>query len=281
MLNYFTDSIIAVKTCMFLANIALIIITLNWLLSTHFYRNEGVLGWNLIGQYHRFKSIDLLDIIASFLFSEPILSITLYLRFLSLFLLLLLPYDYELNFWIIGFVFYSLVVMNYRNVAYGIDGADKLLTIIFGAFFILYLQPFYLNIQYACLWFISGNVMFAYFISAYHKVKNKENWYIQNGSLHLFNHPFWVDVKFLTIRTKHQKLFFLLDKTVLIWQLTFLIALLIGGHFLLLYLAIGVGFHLFNAFFLGLNKFLFVWLSAYPAIIFCSNHAHRVLTNIL
>ena len=38
----------------------------------------------------------------------------------------------------------------------------------------------------------------------------------------------------------------------------------------LLLMAAGAGFHLLNSYVFGLNRFLFAWLAAYPALWFCS-----------
>jgi hypothetical protein len=41
----------------------------------------------------------------------------------------------------------------------------------------------------------------------------------------------------------------------------------------LLLMAAGAGFHVLNAYVFGLNRFLFAWLAAYPALLFCSQLA--------
>ena len=53
---------------------------------------------------------------------------------------------------------------------------------------------------------------------------------------------------------------------VLIWECTFPLAWL-NHTFCLAYLAVGVVFHLANTKILGLNRFFWVWLAAYPSLL--------------
>lgn len=56
---------------------------------------------------------------------------------------------------------------------------------------------------------------------------------------------------------------------VLLFELLFPLALLSPKSAALFILAAGV-FHLLNAYILGLNRFLFIWVSTYPALYYCS-----------
>ncbi|MDB4990089.1 MAG: hypothetical protein JWN04_5267 [Myxococcaceae bacterium] len=57
---------------------------------------------------------------------------------------------------------------------------------------------------------------------------------------------------------------------VLLFELSAPLTLLVGPRFTVAWLAVGLSFHLLIAVTLGLNRFLWAWLAAYPALLFWS-----------
>jgi hypothetical protein len=67
---------------------------------------------------------------------------------------------------------------------------------------------------------------------------------------------------------------------IIIFEIAFpFVVFFLGGSFLVTFLFLGLVFHGFNAWVLGLNRFFWAWLSAYPSLIYLSHHRAWSLWN--
>jgi hypothetical protein len=126
------------------------------------------------------------------------------------------------------------------------------------------------GVSLGCLWYISIQTCLSYFVAGMAKLKSR-NW--RNG-------------RALVVFMERASCLPLTGATSL-WQggmgwgacvASWLVILFEGGfplalmnpHLGLFFLGGGLLFHLTNAYLLGLNRFVFVWAAAYPALYFCS-----------
>lgn len=127
----------------------------------------------------------------------------------------------------------------------------------------------------ACLWYIAVQVCLSYWIAGIAKLR-KPHW--RNGrALYLLvtatNYETPIEVQQLLQNSKIAKL---ASWLILIFECTFPLALL-SPDLCLIYIAAALFFQLGNFFVFGLNRFVFAWLAAYPALYWCS-HLSKVLT---
>lgn len=161
-----------------------------------------------------------------------------------------------------------LIAVRFRGTFNG--GSDYMTTLILLAVFIAGFCPDNSLGQLACFAYIGIQTILSYFIAGLTKLKEK-SW--RNGQaikqflLHS-NYPVDSNTKALI-----KKPFFALMASViiLIFECTFPLVLL-DKRICLIYLCIGFLFHLENFFVLGLNRFVFAWLAAYPALYYLSDY---------
>ena len=153
-----------------------------------------------------------------------------------------------------------------RN-AYGHDGADQMAWIIFCGLTITNLVGTPLA-ETAYLWFLALQACLAYATAGIAKASASQ-W--RNGSCligilgtRIYGHAALTD--FLRRKPTFVRL---LAPLLIVWQCSFPIVLLAPVPVGLVILGIGVLFHLANAYFMGLNTFVWSFIATYPAIVFC------------
>ncbi len=124
-------------------------------------------------------------------------------------------------------------------------------------------------------WFYLGiQVILSYFISGFFKLKNKD-W--RNGEslkklLQGSNYNIPSNIKILA---NNRPVILFLSWLVILFELSS-IAVFINLTVCLAYIAIAFIFHVVNFYILGLNRFVFAWLAAYPALYFLISYIHQI-----
>jgi hypothetical protein len=95
--------------------------------------------------------------------------------------------------------------------------------------------------------YLAVQLTLSYFVAGLVKVRQKE-WRDGSALTTLTGLPAWM------------------ARPVLLWECTFPVVWL-NHNLCLIYLAIGLVFHLVNARVLGLNRFFWIWLAAYPSLL--------------
>ncbi|MES2769489.1 MAG: hypothetical protein V4596_10125 [Bdellovibrionota bacterium] len=161
-----------------------------------------------------------------------------------------------------------LIAVRFRGTFNG--GSDYMTTLILLAVFIAGFCPDDSIGQLACFAYIGIQTILSYFIAGLTKLKEK-SW--RNGRaikqfLLYSNYPVDTNTKALV----KKPLFALMASVIiLLFECTFPLVLL-DKRICLIYLCIGFLFHLENFFVLGLNRFVFAWLAAYPALYYLSDY---------
>lgn len=124
------------------------------------------------------------------------------------------------------------------------------------------------KIQLGFLWYIALQATLSYFVAGVSKAKSKSWWNGKELSL-LMTHTSYaipMTVKNFLNRPLGAKLASL---GLILFECSFPLAF-INKQFAIVYLSAAVIFHLINFYVLGLNRFFFAWIAAYPAIYFLS-----------
>ena len=170
--------------------------------------------------------------------------------------------------WILGFLLLStsLTALRWRGSFNG--GADYMTAVVLLGAFIASCFPESENVQLASFAYISVQVVLSYFLAGIAKAK-QQKWRDGRAITEFALHSYYA----VDPRTKRlaKKPFYanFAAKMILIFECTFPLALL-DPRICLVYICIGFFFHLENYFILGLNRFLFAWLAAYPALYYVS-----------
>ncbi|MEW6056674.1 MAG: HTTM domain-containing protein [Bdellovibrionota bacterium] len=124
--------------------------------------------------------------------------------------------------------------------------------------------------QTACLWYIAFQTSSSYFISGLAKI-TKRNWRTGKALKGFFESTVYEPSPVLGFASRRPRVLFFASWFVMIFECTFPVAL-VNPNLCLAYLGLALGFHLANFYVFGLNRFLFAWAAAYPALYFCSQY---------
>lgn len=119
------------------------------------------------------------------------------------------------------------------------------------------------NTQFG-IYYLAVQVAGSYVVAGFVKLKNAE-W--RNGTAlpHFMQAQTYGAPKWAQILVSKRFLSVSLSWFIILFECSFPIAFL-SRELCALYLCLGLGFHLMNFFILGLNRFFWIWLSAYPVI---------------
>lgn len=124
------------------------------------------------------------------------------------------------------------------------------------------------NVGVGCLWYLSIQTMMSYFIAGSVKLKNADWRSGRALQMYLSRPPYDPPVFFAKV-SKKPGLILLGSWGIMLFELSFPLAILKPG-LCAAFLCMALVFHLLNHATFGLNRFLFAWSAAYPAIYYCS-----------
>lgn len=170
-------------------------------------------------------------------------------------------------------IFLTIVLMlyNYRS-RYALDGADQFNTIALTCLCIcLILEP--TSGESYFMAFISFQATLSYFIAGLFKF-NSPVWKSGNALPDIFAGKTYGNQRIADLFENNPSFAKGLSALVVYWELFFPLCFLLPAEPFYVYLLVGVGFHVFNAVFMGLNCFMLSFLSSYPAMIYCHELLH-------
>lgn len=162
----------------------------------------------------------------------------------------------------------SLFILNRFRGPYN-GGSDRMGLLILASLCLIYFVPNLLWQQYIFA-YLALQVVLSYFLSGVFKVINPEWW---NGKVlkDIFEFSVFPANESLRDLASKPKLLVLASWSVLLFELFFPLALFTTAS---LVIAIGLAmvFHLANTYIFGFNRFFWVWLAAYPSLIWFQNY---------
>ncbi len=166
---------------------------------------------------------------------------------------------------IILFVVGSL--SNLRMTPYEAETENRFSLTIIGALMLRQLEPTPF-IDQICLWFIALQLCLSYATAGIVKLLN-EGWRGGNGLFNVVNASSLARYgEIARFFSRHRALARNLTWLSVAVECAFPLVLFVGKPYFWAFLAWGLLFHFLNAVALGLNKFFWAWIGAYPALIF-------------
>jgi len=143
-------------------------------------------------------------------------------------------------------------------------GADRMSLLILSCLCLAQLSPtqYWKEIAFG---YLALQLVLSYFISGFVKVVNPE-WRNGQALCDVFLFSVYPASESLRNWANWPRLLFFMSWGVMLFELLFPISL-ISSTSLYIALIIAASFHLSNVFMLGLNRFFWIWISAYPSII--------------
>jgi len=149
-------------------------------------------------------------------------------------------------------------------------GADRMSLLVLCCLTLVYFMPT-LAAQEGAFGYLAVQLVLSYFISGWVKIVNPE-WRSGRALQDVFSFSAYPVAESLRGWAKRPRLLRVMSWSVMLFELLFPLSLLTQTT-LIIALAIAAVFHLANACLFGLNRFLWVWLAAYPSILWLQ---HRI-----
>jgi hypothetical protein len=230
---------------------------------------SGLLTWEVIRADYIMSTKKSMGKVLDILYSSNIWWLILVSR-VFLFSSLLVITIFEVKFgavFILGMIVLTTLIINFR-VIYGMDGSDQMLSIIFITLFAQSLFPSDKTINKICLWFISVQSLSSYFIAGIAKAFSKV-WLKGEAVSLIMTTESYGKKYFAEILIQYPVLGKLATWITIIMECTFPLVLLGNPVLLIVYFVWGITFHFLNSIVMGLNVFIWAFISTYPALIYC------------
>ncbi len=159
-----------------------------------------------------------------------------------------------------------LIALRWRGTFNG--GSDYMSIIVLAALLIASASSENSAFRYGCILYIGLQTTSSYFVSGFVKLR-KQNWraglalpaFLRSS---IYQASPWVDNC-----ARNRAMMLISSWGIILFELLFPLAL-VSPQLCLGFLALAVLFHFANFYIFGLNRFLFAWAAAYPAVYFCS-----------
>ena len=245
---------------MILCSLGLLISSIENLFCLKTFSSSGILSWKtcaLVTKWTRMK-------IFNSIFSEKTFHLFLYFNFLISLLFFTLSCFKILSVSVFILQFLVFILFAFRTF-YGLDGAYHMNLVVLLAGLLMALFGIHSDVGTACLWFVSGQLILSYLIAGVRKLFSPI-WQSGQAIKLIFGTEAYGNHVVYTIVEKSRFICLILSWSVIIWETLFPIVLFSSMKLVLALLVMGFLFHLMNGIFMGLNNFIFAFVSAYPIL---------------
>jgi len=186
-----------------------------------------------------------------------------YLFMVRFILAILLIVGFQTTWILVLLLLLALEVLNRFQGPYN-GGADRMSLLILSCLCLVHLAPtqYWKEIAFG---YLALQLVLSYFISGFVKVVNPD-WRNGQALCDVFLFSVYPASESLRNWSNWPRLLFVMSWGVMLFELLFPISLL-SSTSLYLALIIAASFHLSNVFMLGLNRFFWIWIAAYPSIL--------------
>lgn len=168
--------------------------------------------------------------------------------------------------WLFVVVILLIQLLSHLRNHSSLDGSDQMQVILFASLVIFYLSPAPL-VKQCCVFFISFQSLLSYFTAGFAKVRSA-TWREGTALRDIMNTTSFGSKALTLILVQHSHLSKALCWAVIVFECAFPLLVFAGIRPCLLFIAIGILFHLSAAIFMGLNSFFWSFVATYPALLF-------------
>jgi hypothetical protein len=251
--------------------IALFLTALEYLMIIRQFGNDGVYSWKMIKlRTHR----RVLKLSPDFLFNKPGVFVIMLLRILCSIWLFIDPLS-QVTVYLLFIVVATSLLLAIRNPI-GNDGSDQMSVIISIALLITFIfrDP---KIAAISLYFIAAQSILSYVIAGGAKMLSKK-WRSGAAIFQIMNtESYGSEPIALYLQRSSPVVSAVLSWNVMLVETSFFAVVILPYPYFLIFLVWGLFFHVYNAVIMGLNNFLWVFLSTYPAILYANIALHHYL----
>lgn len=160
----------------------------------------------------------------------------------------------------------TLILVRWRGSFNG--GSDYMTLVVISALLISQLFPGRGSFAIGALWYITFQVCASFFKAGFYKIL-RPNWRQGLALRGFLISSIYRESWFVQFFCQSPRLLFMASWIVILLECSFPLALIHPG-WCATYIGMAIAFQIGNIYFFGLNRFLFAWLAAYPALFYCS-----------
>jgi hypothetical protein len=256
---------------LFTLSVGLIISSIEDIVNWPMFEKKGLLSWKISKHRSPIFIKGYLAKAVDCILNDRSFRCILYLKLaLTIALLILSAFGIISSFVVLSIII-TLLLVSLRS-QYGLDGSYQMSLIVLFGILIASFFDMHSKVSTLCLWFIGGQVVLAYFIAGLTKIISPI-WRKTHALNAILSTKTYGHEKLFKLVTKNKYIGFILCWPMIIFELSF--ASCFGSvNLCLTFFLIGFLFHLFNAVIMGLNTFMFAFLSTYPAVLYCFTRLH-------
>jgi hypothetical protein len=264
------------KDAMWVYHIILLLCILGLIVSTFEYyfirrsfASSGVYSWKILQLRFNNPRGAYISSLFDVLFDEQGVRGIIILRLLTLLLVILVPFGSMSFAVIMGVLVLNNLLFNWRR-AFGDDGSDQMNSVVLLTVLLCvgpYSNEFILKIG---LWFIALQVCLSYTAAGVAKLISPQ-WRSGEAVYRIFNTGTYGVERVARFLEHRKTLSIFLCWSVIGMEILFPLCLILPGPLKWVFLAWGALFHLQCAIIMGLNSFLWAFISTYPAILYVSS----------
>jgi len=161
------------------------------------------------------------------------------------------------------------LLIRHSRAPYGLDGSDQMSLLLFVSLWLRSIQPSNPWVGELCLWFIGLQSCLAYGSAGVAKLFSA-TWRRGEAVAMITKTECYGLSSFADALERHPLLSRSITWGVVAFECTFPAALFLGSRGCIIFLSLGLMFHLANAAVMGLNSFVWSFTATYPAIAYCS-----------
>jgi hypothetical protein len=252
--------------------IAIIIDAIEIIFKRKQFSRGGVFDYAILKTYRKFTLNKIVDPTMSFLLDYPRFIYLIIFQVVVATILvshLFASLSSTLNGPLIGIILLILLLLHFRN-PYGGDGSDQMKVIVLVSLFIFYISPDLIVKQFA-IFFICFQALLSYFTSGFAKLVSPV-WRGGEAMRGIMNTMGYGNKVISRLLVKNAKLSKVICWSIIVFECIFPLLVFTGVNSAIIFIVIGIMFHLSIAIFMGLNNFFWSFVSTYPAILFFANN---------
>lgn len=254
---------------MLVACIGLAIQTLEDLTRFNVYTDTGILSWKITQAQFSWSFSKLKGRVLDFILNESAFKALLIIRLFTIATVICTAIlgGNRVIFASTSFIILLSLIAHSLRTIYGLDGTHQLYIVIFAGTCIASSFPEESIAFKSAIGFIALQTVISYFSSGVHKLRSVI-WRSGDAVVGIFSARMYGNRWVYLILQKFGLLAFVLSWSIIVFEISFVFVFIGEPKLTIFMLLSGIAFHLSTAVFMGLNNFLFAFLSTYPAIIY-------------
>lgn len=226
------------------------------------FADDGVWSWPVLRKEFEIFSI----------FNQKMLDFFLsYRNFIGLLLLRLvlgICLLFYSHFLILFILLFSTIMISLRWRGTFNGGSDYMTVLVLASLTINSLSGHHYKVSLAVLWYLSIQLCSSYFIAGLIKIRSA-NWRSGFALRGFVDSTIYYQNGLVSLIYDNPALSMLMSWLLFVFELGFVLSIS-NPTLCAIMIVCAVGFHMGNFYIFGLNRFIFAWLSCYPALYFCS-----------